>query len=296
MLETGILFDMSNEQTLKPYVIKPQNSWVPIDIVELWQYRDLLWILAARDIRVRYKQTVIGGAWALLQPLVTTGIFTLLFAALLGRDHLPVSGKAPYAFSTFCAMLPWQLFAFALMHASLSMVENQRLVSKVYFPRILIPVASVASGLMDFVVGFAMLILLMIFGYGIYPQWQALTMPFFVFMALLSACGVGIGMSALNAMYRDIGYTVPFLVQAGLFVTPVVYDAQSILPKLPYWVQVLYMLNPMAGVVEGFRWALLDGPLPSMQLLAISFTGVVLIFAAGCLYFARVDRTLADWI
>lgn len=287
---------MVNESSIRQQVIKPQTSWLPVDLAELWQYRDLFWILAARDIRVRYKQTVIGAAWALLQPLVTTGIFTLLFAALLGKDKMPTAGKAPYAISTFCALLPWQLFAFALLHASISMVENQRLVTKVYFPRIIIPIASVASGLMDFAVGFVMLILLMIFGFGITPQWQIVTLPFFIFMALMAASGVGIGMSALNAMYRDIGYTVPFLVQAGLFVTPVVYDAQSILPRLPHWAQILYMLNPMAGVVEGFRWALLNGPLPSIQLLSISFAGVVLMFIAGCLYFSRVDRTLADWI
>jgi len=275
--------------------ISPSRGLLGINWSELWQYRDLLSILAIRDIRVRYKQTIIGAAWAVLQPLMTMVVFTVLFGMLLGRGNEPTVAGVPYPVSTFCALLPWQLFAHALAASSNSLVDNEKLVTKVYFPRLIIPAASVMSGLMDFCISLVILFCLMVF-YGVTPGWGLVALPAFLILAILTALGMGLWLSALNAMYRDVRYTVPFIVQLGMFVTPVVYSAQNILPDLPAWAQTIYMLNPMAGVIEGFRWAMLGAPLPPIEWLGVSLLGVVLLFISGAMYFRRMERTFADWI
>jgi lipopolysaccharide transport system permease protein len=275
--------------------IRARTGLIAIDWRELWQFRDLLYLLAMRDIRVRYKQTIIGAAWAVLQPLVTMVVFAVVFSALLGKGNEPSVAGIPYAVSTFCALLPWQLFSHALTASGNSLVDNERLVTKIYFPRLLLPAASVLSGLLDFAISFVILLALMMF-YGVYPDWRIVTLPAFLLLGLMTALGLGLWLSSLNALYRDIRYTIPFMVQIGMFVTPVVYAAESVLPNLPHWAQVLYMLNPMAGVIEGFRWALLGSTLPPPHLLAISAAGVLVAFFGGAMYFRRMEKLLADWI
>lgn len=264
-----------------------------VDLRELWQYRDLLWILAVRDVKVRYKQTIIGGAWAVIQPLVTMVIFAVLFGALMGSR--PTVEGIPYSVSTFCGLLPWQLFAHALIMSSNSLVANERLITKIYFPRLLIPLASVLSGLVDFAIAFVILLLMMVW-FGIVPGVAVLMLPVLLLLAIVTALGMGLWLAALNALYRDIRYVTPFLVQAGMLLTPVVYPAANILEGQPAWVQAVYMLNPMAGVTEAFRWALLDAPAPPLQWLALSALGVVLLFLGGVVYFNRMQRIFADWI
>lgn len=276
-------------------VIRPKRSIWQMDWIELYQYRELLGILAMRDVRVRYKQTAIGVLWAVLQPLVTTGVFALLFGLLMGRDGMPTAGQTPYVLSTFGALLPWQLFAQSLGQASNSLVSNEVLITKVYFPRLIIPAASIVSCLLDFCVGFGLLIILMII-YGQPVHIEILMLPLFILMAIGCALGIGVGLAALNSLYRDVGYTIPFLLQIGLFVTPVVYDANIILQRLPGWAQVVYMLNPMAGVIQGFRWALFGTPLIQPQLIMVSALAVLVSCIVGCLYFRRMERSLADWI
>lgn len=262
---------------------------------ELWQFRDLLALLAIRDVKVRYKQTAIGAAWAVLQPLLTMGVFAVVFRALLGAGHEPSASGVPYTVSTFCGLLPWQLFAHALTASGNSLIDNEKLVTKVYFPRLILPAASVLSSLLDFMISFVLLLGMMLW-YGVYPSWHVVALPAFLLLGLTTALGLGLWLSALNAMYRDIRYAVPFLVQIGMFITPVVYSAGSVLPNLPPWGRMLYMLNPMAGVIEGFRWALLGSLPPPPHLLALSTIGVLILFLTGAVYFRRVETQLADWI
>ncbi len=275
--------------------IGPHHGLIRFNWTELWQYRDLVLILAARDIRVRYKQTVIGAAWAVVQPLLTMLVFTILFGTLLGRGGEPTPEGIPYPISTFCALLPWQLFAHALTASSNSLVDNERLVGKVYFPRLILPTASVISGIVDFSVAFAILLGMMVF-YGINPDISILALPLLLALAVLTALGLGLWLSALNALYRDVRYTIPFLTQIGMFVTPVIYASENVLSNLPQWAQLLYMLNPMAGVIEGFRWALLGATMPPLHLLGMSCIGVLALFFSGAMYFRWMERTLADWI
>jgi lipopolysaccharide transport system permease protein len=277
------------------YRIRPRSALFGINWAELWQFRDLLALLAIRDVKVRYKQTAIGAAWAVLQPLLTMVVFAVVFRALLGAGHEPSAVGVPYAVSTFCGLLPWQLFAHALTASGNSLIENERLVTKVYFPRLILPAASVLSSLLDFIISFVILLGMMLW-YGVYPTWRIVTLPVFLMLGLTTALGLGLSLSALNAMYRDIRYTIPFLVQIGMFITPVVYSARSVLPNLPPWAQVVYMLNPMAGVIEGFRWAILGAALPSVPLLVTSAVGVLVLFMVGVVYFRRTETQLADWI
>lgn len=286
-----------NAQTSRQptYRIRPRSALFGINWAELWQFRDLLSLLALRDIRVRYKQTAIGAAWAVLQPLLTMVVFAAVFRSLLGPGHEPSAAGVPYAVSTFCGLLPWQLFAHALTASGNSLIENERLVTKVYFPRLILPAASVLSSLLDFIISFVILLGMMLW-YGVHPSWHVVTLPAFLLLGLMTAMGLGLWLSALNAMYRDIRYTIPFLVQIGMFVTPVVYSAGSVLPNLPTWARMIYMLNPMAGVVEGFRWALLGAAPPPLHLLMLSAVGVLLLLLSGAMYFRRVETQLADWI
>jgi lipopolysaccharide transport system permease protein len=263
---------------------RPRSGWVAVDIGELWRYRELLVFFAARDITVRYKQTVLGGAWAILQPALTMVVFSVLFGRLAG---LP-SGDVPYPIFAFCALLPWQLFAYALVHSSNSLVENAHTIKKVYFPRLIVPLASVITGLVDFAIASLMLVVLM-FYYRIVPGWAVVTLPLFTLLAVTAALAVGLWLSALNVRYRDVRYAIPFLAQLWLFVTPVAYSS-SLVPAR--W-QPLYGINPMAGVVDGFRWALL-GDAPPAPTLMVSVATTALLLTGGMFYFRRMEQSFAD--
>jgi homopolymeric O-antigen transport system permease protein len=272
---------MSSETTF----IKPATSWTSIGLRELWEYRELLYFLTWRDIKVRYKQTALGAAWAIIQPLFMMLIFSLFFGRLA---RVPSDG-IPYPIFVFCALLPWQLFAHALTESSNSLVANERLITKVYFPRLVVPIAAVLGGLVDFAIAFVILLGMMAY-YGIVPGVQILALPGLILLAMMTALGAGLWLSALNVQYRDVRYTLTFLIQIWLFATPVVYPS-SIVPEK--W-RPLYGLNPMAGVVEGFRWALLGKAEPPGALLAVSVIVVVLMLVGGLFYFRRMEQQFAD--
>jgi lipopolysaccharide transport system permease protein len=267
--------------------IAPSRTWVPLRLGEIWAYRELLYFLIWREVKVRYKQTALGAAWAVLQPVTTMIVFAIFFGRLAG---IPSDG-VPYPVFAFCALLPWQLFAFALSESSNSVVANQRLITKVYFPRLIVPMAAVAVGLVDFAISLVVLALMLAY-YGIHPGLAALTLPLWTLLAVSTALGMGLWLSALNVRYRDVRYTLPFVAQLWLFVTPVAYPA-SIVPEM--W-RPLYALNPMVGVVEGFRWALLGGNRAPSLAVGVSAAVVATIFVSGLFYFRRVERTFADVI
>ncbi len=266
-------------------LIRPAVGWVPLNLAELWEYRELLYFLTWRDIKVRYKQTVLGMAWAVIQPIFMMLIFTIFF----GRLAKVPSDGLPYPIFTYTALLPWLLFSRALTDSSTSLVVNERLITKVYFPRLLVPASAVLASLVDFAIAFVLLLGMMVF-YGIVPTVAVLMLPLFVLLALMTALGIGFWLSALDAQYRDVRYTLPFLTQFWLFATPVVYPS-SLVPE--QW-RLLYGLNPMTGVVEGFRWALLGKTEAPDAMLAVSATVVLGVFIGGLYYFNRVDETLAD--
>lgn len=275
------------ETANKPLItIEPQRGWVSLELADLWRYRELLLLLTWRDIKVRYAQTVLGASWAILQPLLTMVIFSVIFGQLA---KLPSDG-IPYPIFTFTALLPWQLFAFSLINSSQSLVGSQNLVSKVYFPRLVIPIASVLPGLVDFAISFLVLMGMMIY-YQIPLSLRLLSLPFFLVLAVTSALAVGLWLSALNVEYRDIRYVVPFLTLFWQYATPVAYSA-SLIPEK--W-RLLYGLNPMTGVVEGFRWALLGSGQVS-GLIWVSTTIIILFFFSGLAYFKRMEATFADVI
>ena len=251
----------------------------------VWEYRELLYFLAWRDIKVRYKQTVLGGAWAIIQPLTTMVIFTIIFGQLA---KIPSDG-IPYPIFSFCALLPWNYFAGAFSRSSGSLASSAHLISKVYFPRLVIPISSLLSGLLDFAIAFIVLIGLM-FWYNIMPTIAILWLPAFLLLAVATALGVGLWLGALNVQYHDVGYLVPFLSQLWMFATPVVYPS-SLIPER--W-RVLYGLNPMAGVVEGFRWALLGQGNVSGPMLAVSVLVTLVLLVSGAYYFRRMEKTFAD--
>lgn len=275
--------------------IRPTGGWRSLDLREVWRYRELMLTLAWREISIRYKQTVLGAAWAILQPLMTTGIFSVLFALLMGRGNEPTPQGIPYVVSTFCAMLPWQLFAHSLNQSGNILVQYRAMITKIYFPRLILPAAAVLSTLMDFAVAFVALGGMMLF-YGVVPGWAVVLLPLFVVLALVSSLAVGLWLAAMNAIYRDFRYVIPFIVQIGMFISPVVYSTDSIRHRLPEWAMTLYLLNPMAGVIEGFRWALLGtARAPGME-LALSAAAATVILVAGMFYFRRMERTIADLI
>ena len=267
--------------------IAPSQAWAPLRLGELWAYRELLYFLIWREIKVRYKQTALGAAWAILQPLTTMVVFSIFFGRLA---RIPSDG-VPYPVFAFCALLPWQLFAFALTESSNSVVANQRLITKVYFPRLIIPIAAVAVGLVDFAIAFVVLGA-MLFYFGIQPGLAIATVPLWTLLAVATALGVGLWLAALNVRYRDVRYTLPFVAQLWLFVTPVAYPS-SLVPQA--W-RTLYALNPMVGVVEGFRWALLGGTGSPGAMVFVSAAVVAAILVSGLFYFRRVERTFADVI
>ena len=268
-------------------VIKKRHGLIGIDFNELWRYRELFWFLALRDILVRYKQAVIGIAWSILQPLFTMVVFSIIFGRLA---KLPSDG-VPYPILTFTALLPWQFFAQAMSSSSQSIVGNASIISKVYFPRLIIPTSAVISGTIDFCISFVILIGMMVW-YKIVPTANIIYLPLFLLVAFTAALGVGLWLSALNAEFRDVFYVVPFLVQAGLYISPVAYSS-SIIPEK--W-KLIYSLNPMVGVIDGFRWCILGTATPNWTGIIISAVSVLVIFMGGLLYFRKMERTFADVI
>ena len=265
--------------------ITPPSGWLDLNLRELWRFRELVYFFVWRDIKIRYKQTVIGAAWAVFQPLMTMLVFSLFF----GRLAKIPSGGLPYPVFYYCALLPWTYFATALQHATNSMVEQQRVITKVYFPRLVLPLSGVLSGLLDFAIGLVVFLAMMLL-YRVHPGKAILMFPAFLLLALATAIGVGLWLSALNAMYRDVFYVLPFLVQFWMFVSPVAYPS-SLVPARWRW---LYGLNPMAGVIEGFRWALTGKGQPPSLLLAASAGAVIVILVGGLIYFQKMEGTIAD--
>jgi lipopolysaccharide transport system permease protein len=266
-------------------VIRPSTGWVALRLGELWEYRELLYFLIWRDVKVRYKQTALGAAWAILQPVLTMVVFSLFFGKLA---KVPSDG-IPYPVFSFCALLPWQLFSHALAESSNSLVSNERLVTKVYFPRLTVPIAAVLGGLVDFAIAFVVLLVMMLW-YGIVPTVAVLALPLFLLLAILTALAVGLWLSALNVQYRDVRYTIPFITQFWLVATPIAYSSSMVPAK---W-RVLYGLNPMAGVVEGFRWALLGTSEGVGPMIIVSTCVVLVLLGGGLAYFRRMERTFAD--
>jgi homopolymeric O-antigen transport system permease protein len=276
-------------------VIEPGRGWSASDWVELWRHRELVAFLALRDLRVRYKQTLLGAGWAVLQPLLMMSAFTVLFGALLGHDHLPTAAGVPYAISTYCALVPWQLFATALATSSNSLINNQHIVSKVYFPRLVVVLAPILAALVDFAVAFAVLIAMMLFA-GLPIRESVAAIPFFVALAVAASFAASVWLAAINALYRDVRHVIPFLVQVWMFASPVVYTTASVMDGRPDWLRALYAINPLSGVIDGFRWALLGAQRPSGYQLAASALIAVAIGQLGLHFFRRVERRLADVI
>jgi len=276
-------------------VIEPRRGWATTDWAELWRYRELVAFLALRDLKVRYKQSLLGAAWAVLQPLLTMAAFTLLFGALLGTDRLPTAEGIPYAISTYCALVPWQLFATSLASSGNSLVQNQQLVTKIYFPRLITVLAPILAALVDFAIAFAVLIGMMWVA-GLPIGWQVVTLPFFAGLAVAAAFSVAVWLAALNALYRDVRHAIPFLIQVWMFASPVVYTTASVMEGRPDWLRQLYAANPMAGVIEGFRWALLGGAPPPLFEIGVSLLVVGAVGYAGLHFFRHLERRLADLI
>lgn len=265
--------------------IEASQGWVALRLKELWEFRELLYFLVWRDIKVRYKQTALGAAWAVLQPVMTMLVFSVFFGKLA---KLPSDG-VPYPVFAFAALLPWQLFAFALTESANSLVGSQNLIKKVYFPRLVVPLASVLAGLVDFGIAFVVLLVLM-FHYGIVPTAAVVFLPLFILLAVATALSVGLWLSALNVQFRDVRYTIPFLTQFWMFATPVAYPSSLVPEKWRMWLG----LNPMAGVVEGFRWALLGTSHSPGGLLWVSILVVIVLLIGGLAYFRRMESTFAD--
>lgn len=274
--------DASN---IPSFEIRPASGWFSLDIRELWTYRELAYFLAWREIKVRYKQTAIGVAWAVLQPLAMMLVFTVFFGKL---GNMPSDG-IPYPLFAFAALLPWQLFSRTITECSNSLVADQRLITRVYFPRIIIPLATTISAIVDFAIAAVLLVALMLY-YGFAPGLEIVWLPAFILLMVVAALGVGFWLSALNVEYRDVRYALPFVNQFWLFITPVVYSS-SLVPERWQW---LYGLNPMVGVVEGFRWALLGAGKGPSPMLAVSVVIAVILFAGGLIWFQRREQTFVD--
>jgi lipopolysaccharide transport system permease protein len=266
-------------------VIRPSRGWVALQLRDLWEYRELTYFLAWRDISVRYKQTALGAAWAIIQPFFTMVVFSLFFGRLA---QVPSDG-VPYPVFSYTALLPWQYFATAMANSSNSLVGSANLLSKVYFPRLVIPIASILPAVVDFFIAFVVLLGMMLF-YGIMPTWNVVWLPFFLLLALITALGVGLWLSALNVEYRDVRYTIPFITQFWMFASPVVYPG-SMVPEAWRW---LYAINPMVGVIEGFRWALLATDTAPGPMVAVSTLAALVLLVTGAFYFKRMEKTFAD--
>jgi lipopolysaccharide transport system permease protein len=283
-------------QTLRPadkaepqpfVVIEPLKSWLSLDLRELWEYRELLYFFIWRDLKVRYKQTILGGVWVILQPLMPMIIFSVFFGLLV---KVP-SDNIPYPVFTYAALLPWQLFAYAFYASSQSLVNNQGLITKVYFPRLLVPLSVILGGVIDFLIALPLLVGMMYY-YGIELTWAVIALPSFLLLTLLTALAMGLWSSALHVQYRDVHHIITFSTQFLMFATPIFYPASLVPDK---W-RLLYGLNPMVGVVEGFRWALLGKGQPLDLSVLISVPIVILLLISGLLYFSRVEKTFADYL
>jgi lipopolysaccharide transport system permease protein len=268
-----------------PLVIKPRRGWSSLQLRELWDYRGLLFFLSWRDVIVRYKQAVLGVAWAILNPLITMVVFTLVFSKFLGVQS---SGDLPYAIFSYSALLPWNLFAGALSRSSVSLVARANLLTKVYFPRLVIPFSAVLAGVVDFAIAFVMLLVLMVF-YDVSYSWTMLWVPLLMVLCLLTALSVSLWLAALNVLYRDVQYIVPFIIQRGMYLSPVIYP----ITKVPERYQWIFALNPMSGVIQGFRWAVVGDAAPGKLLIA-SVAVTVILLISGMFYFKRMERTFAD--
>jgi lipopolysaccharide transport system permease protein len=264
---------------------KPSKGWEWPKLGELWEYRELLYFFAWRDVKVRYRQTILGALWAILQPLFTMVIFSLFF----GRLAKVPSDGLPYPIFSYAALVPWAFFANALTQASNSLVLSANMVKKIYFPRLALPIATVLAGVIDFGLAFGVLVGLMLY-YGLVPTVNVLWLPLFFLLALITSLGVSTWLSAMNVQFRDVRYTIPFLTQAWLFVTPIAYSS-SLLSE-PW--RTLYGLNPMAGVVEGFRWALLGSDTAPGPMLIVSVVVALALFVSGAFYFRRMEQSFAD--
>lgn len=267
--------------------IEPSRGWVSLRLREIWRYRELLYFLTWRDIKVRYKQTVLGASWAILQPFLTMVVFTLFFGGLanIGSDGVP------YPIFSYAALVPWTFFANSLNQAANSLVSSANLITKVYFPRLIIPVATVLSGVVDFSLAFLVLIGMMLF-YGISPTVAVFWLPAFLLLAFATALGVGLWLAAINAQFRDVRYVMPFIVQFWLFISPVIYPASEI----PEAWRSLYAVNPMVGVIEGFRWALLGTTTAPGPMILVSGIVAAVTLVSGSFYFRRLERVFADLI
>ena len=268
-------------------LIRPISGWVPINLRDLWEYRELLYFLTWRDIKVRYKQTAVGIAWVVLQPLLLMLVFTMFFSRLV---ELPSDGM-PYSVFTYTGLLPWQLFSRALNEGSMSLIAHERIITKTYFPRILLPASAVLSSLLDFAIAFLVLLGFILF-YGAEPGLAIFVLPLFVLLVVMAAFGVSLWLAALNVLYRDVRYLLPFLTQIWMFATPVIYPVSAV----PDSWRLLYSLNPMVGVVEGFRWALIGNTSGMDAMFGFSALVVAGVLGGGVLYFQSVQQTFADVI
>ena len=269
------------------HVIEPSKGLFHLDLRAVWEYRELLYFLVWRDVKVRYKQTMIGIGWAVLQPLLTMLIFTVVFGNFA---KIPSDGL-PYPVFAYAALLPWTYFAQATARSGAGLVSNANLISKVYFPRLIIPIAAVLTPAVDFALSFLILLGLMVW-FDIAPTLGVLVLPFFLLLTMMTALAVGLWLSPINVRYRDIGHTIPFIIQFWMFASPVVYPV-SLVPE--QW-RLLYSLNPMVGVIEGFRWALLGKANPDLMVMAVSSTVVLVLLLIGVVHFKRMERTFADVI
>lgn len=268
-------------------IIKPSSGWSALNLRDLWLYRELILFMTWRDLKVRYKQTLLGASWAVLQPFMTMVVFSIFFGSLA---NVPSDG-VPYPIFSYTALIPWTLFSKALQDASRSLVASSHMITKVYFPRMILPLASVLAGVVDFLIAFFVLIGMMVY-FGISPTSNVWALPLFLLLALITAVGVGLWLSALNVLYRDINYVLPFLTQFWMFLTPIAYPSSMVPQKF----QGLYALNPMTGVVEGFRWVLLGtGQPPGLMTLVSSLVAVALLIS-GMFYFKRMERLFADMV
>jgi len=266
-------------------VIRPSRGWISLNLRDLWEYRELLYFLTWRDVKVRYKQTVLGAAWAIIQPFFTMVVFSVFFGKLA---KMP-SDDIPYPIFSYAALVPWTFFANGLSQSSTSLVASANLIKKVYFPRLVVPISSVISGAVDFVLAFVVLLGMMLY-FAIVPTWNILWLPLLLLLALVTSLGVGLWLTAMNVQFRDVRYAVPFLVQAWMFATPIAYPS-SLLDE-PW--RTLYGINPMAGVVEGFRWALLGTETAPGPIVLVSALVAVGLLISGAFYFRRMEKTFAD--
>lgn len=282
---TGVSSPLKEGEGLPVVRITPSTGWVSLKLHEVWAYRELLYFLIWRDVKVRYKQTVMGAAWAVIQPFFTMMVFSLFF----GRLAKVPSDGIPYPLFAFAALVPWTFFSNGLSQASNSLVSEGNLIKKVYFPRLTVPIASALSGIVDFVVAFIMLLLMMLY-YGVVPTAHIFWLPLFLLLAFISAIGVSLWLSAMNVQFRDIRFVLPFLTQFWLFATPIAYPS-SLLDE-PW--RTLYGINPMVGVVEGFRWALLGADTAPGPIVIVSALTALVLLVSGAYYFRRMEKNFAD--